>query len=228
MKTQEQGATLHALPSNTWEYCNIPSWGVRKFLHEGVRAKRCPPPLSDQHLCPSTAAWREISDLTKAEGYVWHAEEAACSSQQCQSTKKNRFKLIFLWSWVWLTLRLSCMDDFFFFVVVITCTFTAERKFPHCLCSMTHLCPNRGKNISKRDRLKVKRVWFLGRLLRKRHCRAFFCEAFSHVHRAWNSCQPNQTVFTRWPCHTGEKCEAGSPGELPCLSANRLSLNFLR
>lgn len=124
------------------------------------------------------------------------------------------------WDWVvWMI---------FFFVVVITCTFTAERKFPHCLCSMTHLCPNRGKNISKRDRLKVKRVWFLGRLLRKRHCRAFFCEAFSHVHRAWNSCQPNQTVFTRWPCHTGEKCEAGSPGELPCLSANRLSLNFLR
>lgn len=55
-------------------------------------------------------------------------------------------------------MRVSCVDDFLF-MVVITCTFIAECKFPHCLCSMTHLlCPNRGKNISRNDRVKVRRV----------------------------------------------------------------------
>ena len=56
------------------------------------------------------------------------------------------------------TVRLSCVDEFFF-LVVITCAFIAECKFPRCLCSMTRLlCRNRGKNISKNDKVKVKRI----------------------------------------------------------------------
>lgn len=183
--------------------------GVGSFSMRGSEQRDAPQP-SLTSICVHPPGWtllpaERFQISAKAEGYVWHAEEAACSSQQCQSTKKNRFKLIFLWSWVWLTLRLSCMDDFFFsFVVVITCTFTAEHKFPHCLCSITHLlCPNRGKNISKKDRVKVKRVWILGGLLKKHPWRAFFCEAFSLMHRAWNlmSTKPNsicKVTLSHW------------------------------
>lgn len=81
------------------------------------------------------------------------------------------------------TVRSSFVDDFLL-LVVITWTFIAECKFPHCLCSMTHLLyPNRGKNIFKKDKVKVKRIQSLGELLGKRCGGAFLCDAFSHVHR---------------------------------------------
>lgn len=56
------------------------------------------------------------------------------------------------------TMRLSCLDEFFF-LVVVAYAFMAECNFLCRLCSMTHLlCPNRGKNVSKKDKVKVKRI----------------------------------------------------------------------
>lgn len=83
MKTQGQGATLHALPPiKHLEILQHPPWGAGKLLHGWVRANRCPPALSDQHLCPSTcldtAAWRGISDLPKQR------LKAACDTQRKQ------------------------------------------------------------------------------------------------------------------------------------------------
>lgn len=50
------------------------------------------------------------------------------------------------------TVRLSCVDVWGFFLVVITCTFIAEGKFPRCLCSMTHHAQTEGKTSPKRTK----------------------------------------------------------------------------